>query len=101
LQLIRFDITNDEVVADTPIRRAVNHPYEDEPSPAPEVLCYSVNEILAEKSRALYERQGRARDLHDVVHIARVFRESVDVEAANRTVRQKFAFKRCLSQRPT
>lgn len=93
LQRIKFDITNDEVIADNPIRRAVNHPYEDERRPAPEVLCYSVNEILAEKSRALYERQGRARDLYDVVHIARVFRESVDVNVASRVVREKFSFK--------
>lgn len=93
LQRVKFDITNDEVIADRPHRRAVNHPYEDELDPAPEVLCYSVNEILAEKSRALYERQGRARDVYDVVHLARVFRESVDIDAARRTVREKFKFK--------
>lgn len=93
LQRVKFDMTNDEVIADSPVRRAVHHPYEDELNPAPEVLCYSVNEILAEKSRALYERRGRARDVYDVVHIARVFRDSVDVAAARKTVREKFAFK--------
>lgn len=93
LQRVKLDLTNDEVIADTPVPRAVNHPYEDKLVPAPEVLCYSVNEILAEKSRALYERRGRARDVYDVVHIARVFRDSVNTSVAGVTLRKKFDFK--------
>ncbi len=93
LQRVKFDLTNDEVITDKPVARAVNHPYEDEVGPVPEVLCYSVNEILAEKSRALYERRGRARDVYDVVHIARAFRESVDTSVARKTLQKKFEFK--------
>ena len=77
-QRVKFDLTQDEIIADTPQLREINHPYNDAMAPTPEVLCYSVNEILAEKSRALYERQGRARDVYDVVHLSRAFRESVD-----------------------
>lgn len=85
LQRIKFDLTQDEIIADAPAYRNVHHPYDDELAPAPQVLCYSVNEILAEKSRALYERQGRARDVYDVVHISRAFRDSVDTTTAGRT----------------
>lgn len=93
LQRVKFDLTNDEVVVDTPVPRAVNHTYDDEVAPAPCVLCYSVSEILAEKSRALYEREGRARDVYDVVHVSRAFRKSVDQSVAMRGVSAKFAFK--------
>lgn len=51
LQRVKFDLTQDEILADTPTLRAVNHPYEDEILPTPQVLCYSVNEIIAEKKQ--------------------------------------------------
>jgi len=43
------------------------------PESLPGVLCYSLNEILAEKIRALHERAGRARDVYDVVNVGRNF----------------------------
>jgi predicted nucleotidyltransferase component of viral defense system len=93
LQRVKFDLTQDEVLVDSPALRELSHPYDDTAMPAPRVFCYSVNEILAEKSRALYERQGRARDVYDVVHIARAFRDAVDPEIAIRVLREKFKFK--------
>ncbi len=74
---IKFDITQHEVLVDPPDHRAVFHGYRDALEPAPRVACYSVNEVLAEKTRALYERRGRARDVYDVVHISRNFREEI------------------------
>jgi len=50
-------------------------------------------EVLAEKSRALYERQGRARDVYDVVHLSRAFRETIDSAKARKCAEAKFAFK--------
>ena len=41
-----------------------------------------INEILAEKSRALMQRKGRARDVYDLVNISRNFREHADPERA-------------------
>ncbi len=32
-------------------------------------MCYSINEIIAEKARAIAERNGRARDVYDIVNI--------------------------------
>ena len=93
LQRVKFDLTNDEVIADNPLPRLINHPYDDQILPTPEVLCYSINEVLAEKSRALYERRGRARDVYDVVHVSRAFRDFVDPTIARNTLEEKFAFK--------
>lgn len=72
-QRIKFDITDDEVIVDSADMREVFHLYSDAPSPSGKVRCYSVNEILAEKTRAISERQGRARDIYDIVNISRNF----------------------------
>ena len=93
LQRVKFDITSYEVLVDPPDRRAVFHRYEDAREPAPRVPCYSVNEILAEKTRALYERQGRSRDLYDVVQISRNFRSEINGARAVEILQEKFRFK--------
>ncbi len=68
---VRLDLTSDEVVVDTPVRRPIFHPYTDGPLPSEDgVLCYSITDLLAEKLRALAER-CRPRDLYDVVHVYR------------------------------
>lgn len=90
---IKFDITQHEVLVDPPDHREVFHGYRDALAPTPKVACYSVNEVLAEKTRALYERKGRARDVYDVVHISRNFRAEISAEASRRIVAEKFSFK--------
>lgn len=92
-QRIKFDITNDELIFDTPDIREVFHPYSDVPVSPTKIKCYSVNEILAEKTRAIFERQGRARDIYDVVNISRNFRDHVDIEKARLGLKEKFKFK--------
>ncbi len=65
---VRFDLTPHELVLARPQRRRILHPY---PDPLPDgagVLTYPIEELLAEKVRALHERT-RPRDLYDVVHI--------------------------------
>jgi predicted nucleotidyltransferase component of viral defense system len=94
MQRVKFDITQRERLVDTPDHRAVFHRYNDSIQPAPTIACYSVNEILAEKTRALYERQGRARDVYDVVHISRNFRDDIVAPRALQILHEKFAFKR-------
>lgn len=93
-QRVKFDITQDEWLGDDTEFREVFHPYGDLPPPPPRVRCYSVNEILAEKTRALYERQGRARDVYDVVHISREFRDSITPAMAVDLLQGKFRFKK-------
>ncbi len=90
---IKFDISNDEIITDLPDFREVFHSYSDRLQTPIKIKCYSINEILAEKSRALYERQGRSRDIYDVVNISRNFRENVDAEKARNFLLSKFRFK--------
>lgn len=93
LPRIKIDLTQHELIVESPAERPIQHFYSDAPQPPVSILCYSVNEILAEKTRALCERQGRARDLYDVVNIVRNFSEQIDLHKASDTIRRKFAYK--------
>ncbi len=65
---IRLDLTVDEVVARPPVMRTIRHLYPDAlPEPAT-VRCYSLEELFAEKLRAMGER-GRPRDLYDIIYL--------------------------------
>jgi len=90
---IKFDITNDEILTEKPDSRTVFHPYTDAPNPPALISCYSIHEILAEKTRAMLERAGRARDLYDVIQITRNFREHIQSDRALDCLKKKFAFK--------
>ena len=92
-QRIKFDISNDEILLDQPDLREVFHSYSDAPSLPVKINCYSINEILAEKSRAIYERQGRARDIYDIVHIGRDFKQLINIEKTQLILKEKFKFK--------
>ncbi|MBP9727218.1 MAG: nucleotidyl transferase AbiEii/AbiGii toxin family protein [Gammaproteobacteria bacterium] len=92
-QRIKFDITDDEIIVDMHDIREVFHLYSDAPAQPAKIKCYSVNEILAEKTRAIYERQGRARDIYDIVNISRNFREHVNIAVARLGLLKKFDFK--------
>lgn len=65
---VLFDLTQHEPVIDEPVLRRVLHPYPDEIPAEALVQTYSIEELIAEKARALYER-SRPRDLYDVVYI--------------------------------
>jgi len=93
LQRIKFDLTQDEIIAGKPDMRDLHHIYSDKTIPPPKIHCYSINEILAEKTRALVERNGRARDVYDVVNISRNFRSEIDQEESVTIANQKFEFK--------
>ena len=97
LPRLKFDITQDERLVDTPQLRSVYHSFSDEFNPIPQILSYSIDEILAEKSRALFERNGRARDVYDVINISRNFREKINPENAKRIAIAKFDFKKIAS----
>lgn len=64
---IKIDLTNDELVAKSPVFKKIIHNYSDWPSDF-QVKSYSLEELAAEKIRALYER-CRPRDLYDVIHL--------------------------------
>ena len=90
---IRIDLTKHEVIVEKPQPRPIRHFYSDALEPPIPILCYTVNEVLAEKTRALFERQGRARDLYDVVNISRNQREEIEPRGALAVLQEKFRFK--------
>lgn len=65
---VLFDLTRHEPILDGPAARGIFHPYPDALPEGVQVLAYSFDELLAEKTRALYER-ARPRDLYDVVYL--------------------------------
>jgi predicted nucleotidyltransferase component of viral defense system len=93
LQRVKFDLTQDELVVDNPDLRQLYHGYPDAQKPPPRIRCYSINEILAEKTRALMQRKGRARDVYDLVNISRNFRDQIDPDRARKIAKEKFRFK--------
>ena len=70
LPKIKLDLTSDEALVHRPVRRAIVHPYSDQPLPTRGALVYTIADLAAEKIRALAER-CRPRDLYDVVHLYR------------------------------
>ena len=67
---IKLDLTTDEIVVLNSEKKRVHHPYKDEPSDGIWAHCYSFEEVIAEKIRALVQRL-RPRDVYDVVHFFR------------------------------
>ncbi|MFN7096787.1 MAG: nucleotidyl transferase AbiEii/AbiGii toxin family protein [Gammaproteobacteria bacterium] len=63
---IKLDLTNDEVIISNPVKKRVHHPYSDNPTDYMWATCYSFEEVVAEKIRALGQR-ARPRDLYDVI----------------------------------
>ncbi len=55
--------------------------------------CYSLNEILSEKTRAIFERNGLSRDIYDVVNISKEFKEHISADEALKSLKEKFKFK--------
>lgn len=75
---IIFDITNDETVVAEPVARTVFHPYSDGLPADVAVQYYSLEELLSEKTRALYQRT-RPRDLYDVVYLLENCIDAIDL----------------------
>ena len=65
---VKFDLTRHEPVVAPTLSAPVLHPYPDHLPDQTLVTTYSLEELLAEKTRALFERT-RPRDLYDVVFV--------------------------------
>lgn len=76
---IRFDITRHEQTFPPFARQPVLHSYPDELPATALVQTYSLEELVAEKCRALIERT-RPRDLYDVVHLGQHRKGEIDTE---------------------
>ena len=85
---VRVDITQNEPVFDAVAERGVFHPYPDELPGAVAVATYSFDELLAEKTRALFER-ARPRDLYDVVYLLDNRPDAFDLERVHELFEKK------------
>ncbi len=92
LPTIKLDLTTDEVLVLDPVIREVHHPYSDRPDGGIHFSCYSLEEVFAEKMRALAERE-RPRDLYDVVHLYRHGEPSPERALVLSTLEKKCAFR--------
>ena len=75
LPRVKFDLSKNEVLVDSPHDSSLLHDYSDAEHVITPVQSYSMDEIFAEKCRALVER-ARPRDLYDVVHLYENFYQS-------------------------
>ena len=71
--MIKLDLMASEKVIQPAVARKIVHGYADDLPGAAEATCYSLEEIFAEKIRAMGER-GLPRDLYDIIFL---FREGV------------------------
>jgi len=85
---IRFDLTTDELIALPPIFRPVHHPYSDHPSRPVSIRCYPIEEILAEKTRAMVER-CMPRDLYDIIRLFRYEMLNINKQSMIRLILRK------------
>ena len=83
-----FDLTAHEPLVESAVVRQVHHAYPDAPTEPIVVRAYPLNELFAEKLRALVERT-RPRDLYDVVNILTNAIDELDLEAVRRVFAAK------------
>lgn len=67
---LKVDFTADEVIVAKPVKRSLHRIFSDEAKPSCKVLCYALEEILAEKMRTIIQRT-EPRDLYDVWRLLR------------------------------
>jgi hypothetical protein len=87
-----LDLTQNEVIAAAPTSRPIFHPNPDDLPEDALVSAYSLEELFAEKTRALHERM-RPRDLYDVVQLVENYSGAVDFASARAIFRAKCAAK--------
>jgi len=89
---IRLDLTIYETLVLPPERRPVSHPYSDADDLDLIVSVYALEEMLAEKLRAML-RRARARDLYDVWQLFTRYAGALDVERARHVLAEKARYK--------
>jgi hypothetical protein len=89
---VLLDLTKNEAIVATPAIRPIFHPYPDDLPEDALVSAYSLEELFAEKTRALHERT-RPRDLYDVVQLVENYSDAVDFVSARTIFRTKCAAK--------
>lgn len=93
---VLFDLTQHEPVIDEPVLRRVLHPYPDGLPENTLVQTYSLEELIAEKTRALFER-SRPRDLYDIVYILGDDSHGIALEHAREVLVEKCSAKQLVT----
>lgn len=101
LTKVYIEVSFNEKIVAPPIQRAIIHPYKEDFSY--DLHVYSINEIIAEKIRALlqfskklHERgwgRSRVRDYYDLWSILKHYTHEVDAEILPSITREKCAYK--------
>jgi hypothetical protein len=89
---VKLDLTYDETVVETTVRREIAHAYDDQLPGDAAVRCYAFVEVFAEKLRALGQRT-RPRDLYDVINLYRRVDLRGDRELVLDVLDQKCSYK--------
>jgi predicted nucleotidyltransferase component of viral defense system len=94
---IKVEITHDELVVLTPRKRTLIHGYDEDLRSR--VTCYQLEEIVAEKLRALLQTRQRivargwgrqhARDYYDLWRILDTFSDTLDAQNISRALKAK------------
>ena len=67
---IKIDLLSSERIVHVPVLNKIAHGFPDDLQASAKVMCYSLEEIFAEKIRAMGER-GMPRDLYDIIFLFR------------------------------
>lgn len=89
---IKIDLSADEPVVRPPVLRPIAHPYPDGLPGDATVRSYSLEEVFAEKLRAMAQR-NRPRDLYDVINLYRRHDLRPEVAAIREVLERKCAAK--------
>jgi predicted nucleotidyltransferase component of viral defense system len=89
---IKLDLTKFEVVVLPLETKPLFHNYSDSNDVKYDVLCYSLDEILAEKMRSLLERT-RARDFYDVWRLLRDHNANINLSRFKESFDKKCGYK--------
>ncbi|MCY4170009.1 MAG: nucleotidyl transferase AbiEii/AbiGii toxin family protein [Bacteroidetes bacterium] len=88
LPRLKIDLTFDEILVLPPVERKIHHEYSDILPKSTEALCYSIEEIAAEKFCAL-EQRTNPRDLYDLVNLFRNTELSIDMDILRDVLHKK------------
>ena len=91
LSTIKLDLCWDEIIVEQPVISKIYHPYNEVEFDF-RIKTYCIEEIFAEKLRALVERM-RPRDLYDIVHLYNDSRWSPDRKCIVSALEKKCIFK--------
>ncbi len=89
---LKMDFTADEVIVAKPVKRSLQRMYSDEAKPPRKVLCYTLEEIFAEKMRTILQRT-EPRDLYDVWRLLQGHAQEMNLPLTKNIFEAKCRFK--------